>query len=876
MHSETDDPGADHLFGNKNLATGATASPRTNESATQLALPYGRQAVDIDASDESLPLSDLSNSPSPMTGRRLSLLSDASVNVPGPLTPTKRLFVDVAVNDASNPPLEYQRIHSTPYPKPRLPTQLTPYPQARIVSLPEWSRNRNPFLESLRNPRSVSSPVRLRPAPLSPIYHETDEEAENSFEISEYSSGSLAQPPHFAMLPGTSGGPSQCHQPNSPYISKDGLYAAPPGLFLTPPSYQSLTLSPPTTGPERPLPEDRRTTFLPQGDGLLTGHDSEGEVSSILQQLSLDASSQPTRSSVAASTTSRVSSPESIVFLSSMTKIPRTFLGVRRTTGDLIYPSNSTIHEQANHPYPNDNDEGANCHSLPDEPEATQPELVTAFPNVCPTSASSILNKDYVENTPHLATKSTSDQGWILFDEPPKPIPALHGPASLPYARCPSGAEGVVLDNSQPVDDLVWGLSEMESAPSMTGAHRTTSLPKLYDPQSSGAEHQATNYAHLPDAKSMQPRMTSTLRPQGGPNFDKREAPSTFRLAGSDYGIPAAHSNAKEKHVRFLDIHADNASTQAKTADLPPVAPQSQDFATREGISAASVSKSATESLALLLQEQLEKGRVGQLQTLERTKVPTRQETLDQLRRFGVPFRPQITSHSAMVDPLPSTRFQFVKKSGSLAGLLATLPPNQERPSTRYEAQVPYSFGQSRLEPRPTNAGSDSLSKAKSIPLLKLRERQHAEFKSRGAQSVSTKQASGDHPRSSRDEGDVLDLKQHLARPRGLSPKSNQPATSQMTTASEEPPTPAKAEQAGTSGASDHSPSRRRPRKSGRHVPRSNLPDHSVPPAQKENEQGTKVSDTVPRKSNSRQTGRKRGSQRNRSDSLPQAASRSG
>lgn len=28
--------------------------------------------------------------------------------------------------------------------------------------------------------------------------------------------------------------------------------------------------------------------------------------------------------------------------------------------------------------------------------------------------------------------------GWTSFNSPPRPIPALHGPASLPYARCPS------------------------------------------------------------------------------------------------------------------------------------------------------------------------------------------------------------------------------------------------------------------------------------------------------------------------------------------------------------------------------------------------------------------------------------------------------
>ncbi|TFK73933.1 hypothetical protein BDN72DRAFT_893643 [Pluteus cervinus] len=54
---------------------------------------------------------------------------------------------------------------------------------------------------------------------------------------------------------------------------------------------------------------------------------------------------------------------------------------------------------------------------------------------------------------------------------PPRPIPALHGPLSLPYARCPSGAEGVIMDddNTPPI----WGLPISNTRP------RTTSQPRL-------------------------------------------------------------------------------------------------------------------------------------------------------------------------------------------------------------------------------------------------------------------------------------------------------------------------------------------------------------------------------------------------------------
>ncbi|KAG8956187.1 hypothetical protein FRC04_004263 [Tulasnella sp. 424] len=48
---------------------------------------------------------------------------------------------------------------------------------------------------------------------------------------------------------------------------------------------------------------------------------------------------------------------------------------------------------------------------------------------------------------------SPSQVHWI---SPPKSIPALHGPLSIPYARCPSGAEGEVYDGNLHVHDLVW------------------------------------------------------------------------------------------------------------------------------------------------------------------------------------------------------------------------------------------------------------------------------------------------------------------------------------------------------------------------------------------------------------------------------------
>ncbi|KAG2146026.1 uncharacterized protein EDB93DRAFT_1150597 [Suillus bovinus] len=54
--------------------------------------------------------------------------------------------------------------------------------------------------------------------------------------------------------------------------------------------------------------------------------------------------------------------------------------------------------------------------------------------------------------------------GWTTWaSSPPRPIPALHGPLSLPYARCPSGAEGTIIEEPGNVSRMIWGLGQSES-----------------------------------------------------------------------------------------------------------------------------------------------------------------------------------------------------------------------------------------------------------------------------------------------------------------------------------------------------------------------------------------------------------------------------
>ncbi|KAL5485368.1 hypothetical protein ACEPAI_8010 [Sanghuangporus weigelae] len=61
----------------------------------------------------------------------------------------------------------------------------------------------------------------------------------------------------------------------------------------------------------------------------------------------------------------------------------------------------------------------------------------------------------------HYSREKDLHKDWLTWNSsPPRPIPALHGPSSLPYARCPSGAEGTIIEQPSNVPGLIWGLKD--------------------------------------------------------------------------------------------------------------------------------------------------------------------------------------------------------------------------------------------------------------------------------------------------------------------------------------------------------------------------------------------------------------------------------
>ncbi|KAJ6499090.1 hypothetical protein C8R45DRAFT_1126242 [Mycena sanguinolenta] len=97
------------------------------------------------------------------------------------------------------------------------------------------------------------------------------------------------------------------------------------------------------------------------------------------------------------------------------------------------------------------------------------------------------------------------DGGWISWaSSPPKPIPALHGPSSLPYARCPSGAEGTIIEGED-LSRMIWGLGIEETsnqphlrANSVHASHKSThqsNFPPRLQPQRN-SQHNTVSHPH--------------------------------------------------------------------------------------------------------------------------------------------------------------------------------------------------------------------------------------------------------------------------------------------------------------------------------------------------------------------------------------------
>ncbi|KAH9949548.1 hypothetical protein B0H21DRAFT_727296 [Amylocystis lapponica] len=138
----------------------------------------------------------------------------------------------------------------------------------------------------------------------------------------------------------------------------------------------------------------------------------------------------------------------------------------------------------------------------------SSPESVLIIANKDQLSAGFLRNNVHIEDSPSTVP---DDEGWITWAKsPPRPIPALHGPLSLPYARCPSGAEGTIIEEQDNLPRMIWGLEGEDMSSSKSRADSTLHVPSTTSFYR-GNSH--SNHSHMPP-RFQKPKVDADLAPQ--------------------------------------------------------------------------------------------------------------------------------------------------------------------------------------------------------------------------------------------------------------------------------------------------------------------------------------------------------------------------
>ncbi|KAH9931097.1 uncharacterized protein BXZ73DRAFT_47471 [Epithele typhae] len=138
---------------------------------------------------------------------------------------------------------------------------------------------------------------------------------------------------------------------------------------------------------------------------------------------------------------------------------------------DVDYATESLLHEAEEHSCSLVRSQVADVpytSSLPSSPDSV----------VIIANNSNPLSRDFLRHDLSNVTPPESDDGeWVTWAKsPPRPIPALHGPLSLPYARCPSGAEGTIIEEQESLSRVIWGL-ENDNTTGSRPSFKSTNVP---------------------------------------------------------------------------------------------------------------------------------------------------------------------------------------------------------------------------------------------------------------------------------------------------------------------------------------------------------------------------------------------------------------
>ena len=261
---------------------------------------------------------------------------------------------------------------------------------------------------------------------------------------------------------------------------------------------------------------------------------------------------------------------------------------------------------------------------------------------------------------------------------------------------------------------------------------------------------------------------------------------------------------------------------------------------------------------------------------------------MDQLRRFGVPFR----SHGLPTPP-STTSPLFTSKFPAASAFTPPVDLPPQHPSQHINLGMSYqpgfisashhstvlsspaSVSTQLLQFRSANTGPGSLSNVKSIPLLKLRQRQHAESLIQTKNSPQEDATSfPSHTRLSAQKSPQMDVQERPSVKRSSS-KINHTAPFSEEAADGLPLVSTSTNQTG-SGVTPNVPlpKRRRSRKGSKRAQVDIVASRSESPQKENGQASNQQGNSGFRKASSGRTGRKKNSQRSRSDSLPQGTSR--
>ncbi|KAI0706843.1 hypothetical protein C8T65DRAFT_781693 [Cerioporus squamosus] len=188
---------------------------------------------------------------------------------------------------------------------------------------------------------------------------------------------------------------------------------------------------------------------------------------------------------------------------------------------------------------------------VPHTPSApSSPDSIVIIANNSNQLSNDFLRQRTIEESP----PDSDDEEWISWTKsPPRPIPALHGPLSLPYARCPSGAEGTIIEEPDSIPRVIWGLQTDETtgtraSTKFLAAQTYTQKPSALIPGQS-TRPLATTKPEPKPAKIVNPRpvaVLSSARPpqisqnacttgqRTGPVRQSSQAPPEFILKHSE------------------------------------------------------------------------------------------------------------------------------------------------------------------------------------------------------------------------------------------------------------------------------------------------------------------------------------------------------